>query len=233
MYEELTAQAKQAVTELLDVAKLKPGKLFVIGCSSSEMVGARIGKGSSLEAAQAAFAGIYPVLQERGIELAVQCCEHLNRALVVERDMAEAHGFEIVNAIPQLHAGGSFAMTAWANFKDPVLVETIVADAGLDIGGTLCTCAASRSPFACQSKRSARPTSSAPARARNTSAAPERFIRTCKHEKLLLPTARGAFDICRGLAKILGEFGCAFLWGFVGFPCFDTEFSFHHDGNVL
>ena len=137
MYEELTAQAKQAVTELLDVAKLKPGKLFVIGCSSSEMVGARIGKGSSLEAAQAAFAGIYPVLQERGIELAVQCCEHLNRALVVERDVAEAHGFEIVNAIPQLHAGGSFAMTAWANFKDPVLVETIVADAGLDIGGTL------------------------------------------------------------------------------------------------
>ena len=59
------------------------------------------------------------------------------RALVVERDVAEAHGFEIVNAIPQLHAGGSFAMTAWANFKDPVLVETIVADAGLDIGGTL------------------------------------------------------------------------------------------------
>ena len=69
MYEELTAQAKQAVTELLDIAKLKPGKLFVVGCSSSEMVGARIGKGSSLEAAQAAFAGIYPVLQARGIEL--------------------------------------------------------------------------------------------------------------------------------------------------------------------
>ena len=76
-------------------------------------------------------------LQAQGIELAVQCCEHLNRALVVERAVAESHGFEIVNAIPQLHAGGSFAMTAWANFKDPVLVETIVADAGIDIGGTL------------------------------------------------------------------------------------------------
>ena len=97
MYEELTAQAKQAVTELLDVAKLKPGKLFVVGCSSSEMVG----------------------------------------ALDDECAVAESHGFEIVNAIPQLHAGGSFAMTAWANFKDPVLVETIVADAGIDIGGTL------------------------------------------------------------------------------------------------
>ena len=137
MYEELTAQARQAVTELLEAAKLKPGKIFVVGCSSSEMVGARIGKGSSLEAAQAAFAGIYPVLQAQGIELAVQCCEHLNRALVVERAVAESRGFEIVNAIPQLHAGGSFAMTAWANFKDPVLVETIVADAGIDIGGTL------------------------------------------------------------------------------------------------
>ena len=137
MYEEITAQARQAVTELLDAAKLTPGKLLVIGCSSSEMVGARIGKGSSLEAALAAFAGIYPVLQARGIALAVQCCEHLTRALVVERDVAEAHGFEIVNAVPQVHAGGSFAVTAWANFRDPVLVETIVADAGLDIGGTL------------------------------------------------------------------------------------------------
>ena len=137
MYEEITAQARQAVTELLDAAKLTPGKLLVIGCSSSEMVGARIGKGSSLEAALAAFAGIYPVLQARGIALAVQCCEHLNRALVVERDVAEAHGFEIVNAVPQVHAGGSFAVTAWANFRDPVLVETIVAAAGLDIGGTL------------------------------------------------------------------------------------------------
>ena len=137
MYETITEQARQAVTELLDAAKLRPGQLFVVGCSSSEMVGARIGKGSSLEAAQAAFAGIYPVLQEHGIELAVQCCEHLNRALVVEREVAEKRGFEIVNAIPQPHAGGSFAVTAWANFRDPVLVETIVADAGLDIGGTL------------------------------------------------------------------------------------------------
>ena len=129
MYETITGQARQAVTELLEAAKLRPGQLFVVGCSSSEMVGARIGKGSSLEAAQ--------VLQERGIELAVQCCEHLNRALVVEREVAEKRGFEIVNAIPQPHAGGSFAVTAWANFRDPVLVETIVADAGLDIGGTL------------------------------------------------------------------------------------------------
>ena len=137
MYEEITSQARQAVTELLEQAKLRPGKILVIGCSSSEMVGGRIGKDSSLEAAQAAFAWIYPVLQAAGIHLAVQCCEHLNRAIVMERAVAEAHGFEIVNVIPQPHAGGSFAVTAWANFQDPVAVETVVADAGLDIGGTL------------------------------------------------------------------------------------------------
>lgn len=137
MYEEMTAQARTIITELLDQANMKPGSLFVVGCSSSEMVGKRIGKGSSMEAAQAAFRGIYPVLQERGIHLAVQCCEHLNRALIMERAVAERKGYEIVNVMPQPHAGGSFAVTAWNAFEDPVAVETIQADAGMDIGGTL------------------------------------------------------------------------------------------------
>ena len=137
MFEEITAQARQAAEELLAASGLKKGQILVVGCSSSELVGARIGKGSSLEAAQAAFAGIYPLLREKGIYLAVQCCEHLNRALIVERELAEARGFEIVNAVPQPHAGGSFAVTAWANFEEPVAVETVVADAGMDIGGTL------------------------------------------------------------------------------------------------
>lgn len=137
MYEMIEQQARTAVTELLEQAKLRPGQLLVIGCSSSEMVGQHIGHGSSMEAAQAAFRGIWPVLQEKGIHLAVQCCEHLNRALVMERAVAEAHGFEPVWVKPQPHAGGSFAVTAWNTFSDPVAVETIVADAGLDIGGTL------------------------------------------------------------------------------------------------
>ena len=137
MYEQITKQANTVVTELLEQAKLKPGSLLVIGCSSSEMVGQRIGKGSSMEAAQAAFQGIYPVLQEQGIHLAVQCCEHLNRSLIMERAVAEARGYEIVNVMPQPHAGGSFAVTAWNTFRDPVAVETIVADAGIDIGSTL------------------------------------------------------------------------------------------------
>ena len=137
MYEEITEQARTVVTELLDQAQLKPGSLLVIGCSSSEMVGMRIGKGSSMEAAQAAFRGIYPILRERGIDLAVQCCEHLNRALILERAAAEKRGYEIVNVMPQPKAGGSFAVTAWNAFSDPVAVETIAADAGIDIGGTL------------------------------------------------------------------------------------------------
>lgn len=137
MYEEISAQARTAVTELLEQAKLKPGSLLVIGCSSSEMVGQRIGKGSSAEAAQAAFQGIYPVLQGQGIHLAVQCCEHLNRALILERQVAEARGYEIVNVMPQPKAGGYFAVTAWNTFSDPVAVETICAEAGMDIGGTL------------------------------------------------------------------------------------------------
>lgn len=137
MYEDITIQAQTVVTELLDQAELKPGALFVVGCSSSEMVGKRIGKGSSMDAARAAFRGIYPVLQERGIHLAVQCCEHLNRALIMERAVAERKGYETVNVMPQPHAGGSFAVTAWNAFEDPVAVETIQADAGIDIGGTL------------------------------------------------------------------------------------------------
>ena len=137
MYEEITLQARTVVTELLEQANMRPGSLLVIGCSSSEMVGEKIGKGSSMDAAQAAFAGIAPVLAEQGIELAVQCCEHLNRALIMERCVAEKRGYEIVNVVPQPKAGGSFAVTAWNAMEDPVAVEEIKAEAGIDIGGTL------------------------------------------------------------------------------------------------
>lgn len=137
MTNNLTQTANQVILELIEQAKLREGQLLVIGCSSSEIVGERIGKGSSLEAAQAVWEGIYPELQKRGIRLAVQCCEHLNRALIVERETAEKFNFEQVNAVPHLHAGGAFATTAYGAFKDAVAVEEIKADAGLDIGGTL------------------------------------------------------------------------------------------------
>ena len=136
-FEEITAQAATAAAELLDAAQLAPGGLFVVGCSSSEVLGGRIGKASSLEAAQAVFAGIYPILKERGIYLAAQCCEHLNRALIIEQACAERYGYEPVSVRPQPKAGGSFATTAWETFDHPVAVEHIRAHAGLDIGGTL------------------------------------------------------------------------------------------------
>ena len=133
----IEAQARTAVTELLDAAGLQAGDIFVVGCSSSEVIGGRIGHASSLETAQAVFRGIYPVLQERGIYLAAQCCEHLNRALIVERDCALRYGYEPVCVVPQPKAGGSFATTAWNTFTSPVAVEQIRAHAGMDIGGTL------------------------------------------------------------------------------------------------
>ncbi len=136
-FERITAQARTAVTELLDAAGLRPGNLFVVGCSSSEVLGGRIGKASSEEAARAVFGGIYPILRERGVYLAAQCCEHLNRALIIEEECAERYGYEPVCVVPQPHAGGSFAVQAWRAFERPTAVERVRAHAGLDIGGTL------------------------------------------------------------------------------------------------
>lgn len=135
--ENITLQVKTAVEELIDKAELKKGDLLVVGCSSSEIIGSVIGNDSSLDAAEAVFAGLYPVLEERGIYLAAQCCEHLNRAIIVERDYALSHNLEIVNVVPQPKAGGSFATTCYKNFLSPVAVEYIKADAGMDIGQTL------------------------------------------------------------------------------------------------
>ena len=137
--EEIENQAYQAASEVCDAAKLGPGDLFVVGCSTSEVLGEKIGTHSSLDAAGALFAGIDRALRERGVFLAAQCCEHLGRALIVEREACEKYRLEEVNVIPQPKAGGSFGTTAYKKFKDPVAVETLQqsASAGIDIGGTL------------------------------------------------------------------------------------------------
>ena len=109
--QQIETEARQAVTELLAQAGLRKGDVFVVGCSSSEIVGGHIGKDSSLEAAQAVYAGIAPVLAENGIWLAAQCCEHLNRALIIEREAAEKYGWEEVCVVPRPHAGGSWQRT--------------------------------------------------------------------------------------------------------------------------
>lgn len=137
MYETIKAEASSAVSELLERSGIKRGELLVIGCSSSEIIGERIGKGSSPEAAKAVVDTIMPLLNEKGVFLAAQCCEHLNRALVLEREAAEKFGYDEVCVRPMPKAGGSFATAVYEYMKDPVVVEHVKARAGLDIGSTL------------------------------------------------------------------------------------------------
>lgn len=137
MLQEITRQANLAVTELLESARLQAGDVLVIGCSSSEVLGERIGTASSMDAAGAVLDGILPVLQQHGVCVAAQCCEHLNRAIVVEAAVAKERGLSVVNVLPQPKAGGSLATTVWQRLENPVAVESIRAEAGMDIGGTL------------------------------------------------------------------------------------------------
>lgn len=134
-YEEIKNQAKTACSEVIEAARLKAGDIFVVGCSSSEVMGMRIGKGSDINAAKAIYEGITEVLYPKGIYLAAQCCEHLNRAVIVEKK-ALPPSAEIVNVVPQPKAGGSFATTFYNRAEYPVAVEEIKADAGMDIGDT-------------------------------------------------------------------------------------------------
>ena len=132
---DIRSQAASAVSELCEIAKLKQGDILVVGCSTSEVVGSKIGTNSDPDAAEEIFKGIMSVLEPKGIFLAVQCCEHLNRAIVTEK--AAAPYGEYVNAVPQKKAGGSLATVAYNSFKSPCVLEEIKADAGIDIGGTL------------------------------------------------------------------------------------------------
>ena len=128
-------QCEKAAKEVIEKAKLKKRDILVVGCSTSEVVGSKIGTNSDPDTAKEIYEGITAALKEVGVYLAVQCCEHLNRAIVIER--AAVPGKEIVNVVPQKKAGGSLATVAYASFSDPVVVEEIKADAGMDIGDTL------------------------------------------------------------------------------------------------
>lgn len=133
--EKLYGQAYAVCCEIIEKAKLKKGQILVVGCSTSEILGNKIGTNSSPDAANAVFSGIYTAAKEKGIYLAAQCCEHLNRAIIVERE-AVPFG-EAVNAVPRPKAGGSFATAAYSAFSCPVALEEIKADAGIDIGFTM------------------------------------------------------------------------------------------------
>ena len=133
--DELRAQAVQVTRELIEKAKLQVGQIVVVGCSTSELCGSRIGSDSRPEVAKLVLEAIWDEIRAKGIYLAAQCCEHLNRAIIIER--AAVPFADVVNVVPQPKAGGSFATAAYHAFEDPVAVEHIRADAGLDIGGTL------------------------------------------------------------------------------------------------
>lgn len=137
MFEKITNDARAVFEELIEKANLKEGSIIVIGCSTSEITGNMIGTHSSEDVANALYDGFFELLKSKGIYLAAQCCEHLNRALVIERKLALKLNLDCVNAVPQPKAGGSSATTAYTRMSDPVLVEHIRADAGIDIGGTL------------------------------------------------------------------------------------------------
>ena len=136
---DLLAQVKEeaanAARQLAEAAHLHRGQLVVVGCSTSEVVGHQVGSWSTPEVANAIFEGLNSVFAPMGVYIAAQCCEHLNRALIVEHE-AVPNG-EIVNVMPQPKAGSSFATAAYQAFRHPVALEEIRADAGLDIGGTL------------------------------------------------------------------------------------------------
>lgn len=138
---ELRNQAYSAAKELLEGAKVRKGGILVVGCSTSEVIGGVIGKNSSPETAGELYAGIAQAAEEEGVYVAAQCCEHLGRALIVEREavalLIDCGLCQPVNVIPQPKAGGSFAAAAYRAMKDPVALEHIRADCGLDIGGTL------------------------------------------------------------------------------------------------
>lgn len=137
MYDKEVNDARTVVREFLAQAKLRKGNLVVIGCSTSEIASQHIGSYSNAELGEAVFLAVYGELKAAGMSVAAQCCEHLNRALIMEEADAERFGYEQVNAIPQPKAGGSFATAAWKHMENPAAVEHVRAHAGIDIGDTL------------------------------------------------------------------------------------------------
>ncbi len=135
MYENIVEELKTAAAELIEKANLKSGNVVAVGCSTSEVVGEKIGTSSVAELGELIYLTLAKVFNDKGIYIAAQCCEHLNRAIIIEREAVS--GAYACNVVPQPKAGGSFATGAYKNMKEPVALEHIVADAGLDIGDTL------------------------------------------------------------------------------------------------
>jgi len=137
MFDLIKKQAECSMEEVFNSGNFTPGNVVVVGCSTSEIMGIKIGKGSEPEVGIAVAEAIIPIIKEHGGAIAAQCCEHLNRALIVERDTAEKFCYEIVSVRPVPKAGGSFATAVYDSMRDPVAVEEVKATLGMDIGLTM------------------------------------------------------------------------------------------------
>lgn len=133
--ENIKQETQNAIKELIQISKLKANDILVVGCSTSEVSGNKIGTASSTDVAEAIFDGLIAEANKAGVFVAVQCCEHLNRAIVVSKQAVPFS--EIVNVVPAPKAGGALATIAYQKTNNAVVVEFIKADAGIDIGGTL------------------------------------------------------------------------------------------------
>ncbi|UWG97192.1 TIGR01440 family protein [Dehalobacter sp. DCM] len=136
MLQYISGEWDHILQAFAETAGLHPGQLIVIGCSTSEVLGGKIGKASSREVADILIKPLTLWASRLEVSIAVQCCEHLNRVLIVEKKTAEKLGLESVIVMPSLSAGGALAVAAWDNFSEPIAVEQIKADAGIDIGDT-------------------------------------------------------------------------------------------------
>ncbi|MDI9490167.1 MAG: TIGR01440 family protein [Bacillota bacterium] len=137
LFKNLQKKWQELLIEYFAVARIKKGGLLVVGCSTSEVIGSKIGSDSRQDIGDLLFSVLQELASENKINLAIQCCEHLNRALIIERKVAEKFSYPEVNVKPGLHAGGAFAVAAFENMKDPIAVESVQADGGIDIGDTL------------------------------------------------------------------------------------------------
>ena len=133
----IRAQVTKAILDLAKAAKLQPGSQLVVGCSTSEIAGGQIGKASAPEIGEWVAGAVLNVCGQRSFVPIFQCCEHLNRSLVLPLSAAKENRYVRVSAIPQPKAGGSVPAAAWKQMEDPCLVMAVQADAGLDIGDTL------------------------------------------------------------------------------------------------
>ena len=134
---EISAALSAAVDALCSAGHIAPGGVIVLGCSTSEVAGARIGKGSVPELGEVIADAMLSACAAHGVHAAFQCCEHLNRAIVMEESVLRSRCLMQVNAVPQPKAGGSVPSAAWKRFSRPALAAFIQADAAIDIGDTL------------------------------------------------------------------------------------------------